>query len=81
MKCPFCGGGMRAGLLTYRGGFRQSVLAADAGLDAYRELLFVPDGAPDERFIALTHDGPKRGYRCDTCQAVLLAGEQQETDA
>ena len=81
MHCAFCGGEMRAGLLTYRGGFRESVSAADGGLDAYRELLFVPDGAPGERFVALTHDRPKRGYRCDACQAVLVAGEQPEADA
>ena len=81
MQCPFCGAEMRAGSLTYRGGFRESVLAADAGLDPYRELLFVPDGAPDERFIASAHDHPKRGYRCDACRAVLVAGDVQEPDA
>jgi hypothetical protein len=81
MECPFCGGEMRAGVLTYRGGFRESVLAADAGLDAYRELLFGPDDTRSEIFIALTFNGLRRGYRCDACRAVLISGEQQESDA
>lgn len=79
MRCPVCGGHMRAGRVTYRSGFRESVLG---GRSAYRHLLFLPDDAPptEELAVVLT-DGPRRGYRCGACPAVLVVGPAWEPDA
>ena len=70
MRCPVCDGEMRAGRLTYRCGFRESVLD---GRSVYRHVLFLPDDAPpaEELAVVLT-DGLRRGYRCGKCLVLQL---------
>jgi hypothetical protein len=79
MQCAVCGGDMRPGRLTYRSGFRESVLG---GRSAYRHVLFLPDDAPptEELAVVLT-DGARRGYRCAACRAVLIVGAECDRGA
>jgi len=79
MRCPGCGGEMRPGRLTYRSGFREGVLG---GASAYRHVLFLPDDAPPDEVLAVVlTDGPRRGYRCPGCRAVVIPGGESEPAA
>ncbi|MCE9552706.1 MAG: PF20097 family protein [Planctomycetes bacterium] len=72
MKCPICGETMEVGQLTYRSGFRESVLG---GSSAFREVYFLPDDVSRTEILAVVlTDSLRPGHRCTACGAVLLTG-------
>jgi hypothetical protein len=72
MTCPICGEVMRPGRLTYRSGFRESVLG---GRSAFRDVYFLPDDVSQTEVLAVVlTDGLRPGFRCSACAAVLVVG-------
>lgn len=69
MQCPICGETMLSERLTYRSGFRESILG---GRSAFRDVYFSPDDVSQTEVLAVVlTDGLRPGFRC---AAVLVVG-------